>query len=243
MKLSLPVVAVAVAIVLAVSGCTSGGEDASATEERDQDVAAASEQPTPRIVQPGAPGEPNRVLTPSEAAALTSPPEHTEADVRFMQGMIAHHAQALEMTALIADRTSRDGLPVFAERMDISQTDEIEQMKRWLEERGEEVPDLDEGHEHGDHSDHGGVSGERMPGMLTEEEMAQLEAASGEEFDRLFLQYMIRHHEGALTMVAELFEQNGGQEPEAYRLASHIDSDQRIEIARMQQMLAEIEGE
>jgi len=241
MKLSVPLAAVAVVAVLALSGCTSGGQDAAATPDAEEDVAAVSEQPTPRIVQPGAPGEPNRVLTASEAAELTSPAAHTEADVRFMQMMIPHHAQALEMTALIADRTASEDLPLFARRLDISQADEIAQMTHWLEARGEAVPDPDGGHEHSEHGDHG--DGELMPGMLSEDEMAQLEAASGEDFDRLFLEFMIRHHEGALTMVSELFAEDGAaQEPSAFRLATHIDSDQRIEIARMRGMLAELDG-
>lgn len=152
-------------------------------------------------------------------------PGYSEADVRFMQGMIPHHAQALEMTALIADRTGNPSIRRLAQRIDISQTDEIARMQRWLETRGETVP--------GDHHHR-----ELMPGMLTEEEMARLSAASGAEFDRLFLELMIQHHEGALVMVDELFSTDGaGQETEIFLFASHVDSDQRAEIARMRGML------
>lgn len=152
-------------------------------------------------------------------------PGYSEADVRFMQGMIPHHAQALEMTALIADRTGNPSIRRLAQRIDISQTDEIARMRRWLETRGETVP--------GDHH-----HSELMPGMLTEEDMARLSAASGAEFDRLFLELMIQHHEGALVMVDELFSTDGaGQETEIFLFASHVDSDQRAEIARMRGML------
>jgi uncharacterized protein (DUF305 family) len=185
------------------------------------------------VVQLGSPGEPNRRLTDEEAAEIDEP-QYTDADVEFVQGMIPHHAQALEMTALIADRTASDDLPLMAERMDISQRDEITQFQRWLEDRDEEVPDADHDHDDG--------SMELMPGMLTDDELAQLEAASGAEFDRLFLQYMIRHHEGALAMVAELLsgDGGGGEEPQVFQLAQHIDSDQRIEIARMKELLVEL---
>lgn len=166
---------------------------------------------------------------PAEGAAGNRP-EYTPADVTFMQGMIPHHRQALAMTALVLERTSSEKLRLLAERIEVSQTDEITQMSRWLEERGEEVPAPVANH-------HG--HGELMPGMLTEEEMARLAAASGESFDRLFLELMIRHHLGALMMVGELLSTPGaGQEVDAYRIASEIDSDQRIEIQRMERMLA-----
>jgi uncharacterized protein (DUF305 family) len=224
----------ALAAVALLTACT-GADDG------EQVVEADAAQEAPRIIQPGAPGEPSRELTPEEAAAIEMP-EHTDADVRFMQMMIPHHAQALEMTALVPDRTSREDIPLFAERMEISQEDEIEFMQRWLDERGEEVPDLGEGHAHGDHSDHGD-HGDLMPGMLTEEQMAELEAATGEEFDRLFLTYMHQHHVGALEMVEELFTSEGaGAEPEIFQFANHIDSDQRIELSRIESMLAEMAG-
>ena len=150
---------------------------------------------------------------------------YTQADVRFMQGMIHHHGQALTMTALVADRTGGEAMRRLARRIEISQKDEIAIMERWLERRGEAVP---EGHHHGP----------LMPGMLTDEELARLSGAAGVEFDRLFLELMIRHHEGALVMVEDLFSSGGGQEPEIFQFVSHVDADQRAEIARMRGMLS-----
>jgi uncharacterized protein (DUF305 family) len=161
---------------------------------------------------------------------LEAPPR-TEADVAFVQATIPHHAQALEMTELVAARTSRADIPLLAERIEISQEDEIAQLERWLTDRGERVPES--------HSHHGTM--ELMPGMLTDEQLAQLENASGTEFDQLFLQYMIYHHEGAVVMVNDLLSGGeGGQEPEVFQLAQHIDSDQQIEIARMNSLLRQL---
>ena len=184
-----------------------------------------------RTVQPGAPGEATRVLTVEEAASLDHV-THTEADVRFMHGMIPHHAQALEMAALIPERTEHEGLRLLGRRIEISQRDEIAWMTRWLERRGETAPMMEAEHAHG--LDEGGL----MPGMLSHEEMTALAAARGAEFDRLFLGGMIKHHRGALTMVAELFESpGGGQETEIFRFAADVDADQDMEILRMQDLL------
>lgn len=163
-----------------------------------------------------------------EAAGDTTP------DARFIRGMLAHHAQALEMTALVPGRTSRQDIQLLAERIDVSQRDEIAMMERWLRARGEAVPAAGAGHAH-----HGGADHPPMPGMATPEEMADLAAAAGAEFERLFLELMIRHHEGALVMVAELFATpGGGQATDVFQIASEVDADQRAEIARMQRMLA-----
>jgi uncharacterized protein (DUF305 family) len=152
-----------------------------------------------------------------------------------MQGMIAHHAQALAMSALVSTRTSRDNLKMMAERIRLSQETEIAQMQNWLRKRGETAPS---GTAH-DHSAMG--HGTLMPGMLTEAEMTQLRNASGTEFDRLFLQLMIKHHEGALAMVRQLFATpGGGQDPELYMLANDIDADQNAELRRMRALLAQI---
>ncbi|MFL5384010.1 MAG: DUF305 domain-containing protein [Longimicrobiaceae bacterium] len=157
---------------------------------------------------------------------------YSPADVHFMQGMIGHHAQALEMTSLVADRSRRADLRLLAERIQLSQQSEIAAMQNWLRTRGEPVPCLEPGHQHG------GMEHMLMPGMASPEQMARLAAATGAEFDRLFLETMIRHHQGALTMVAELLSTPGsGQEPELFRLASDVDADQRAEIARMEAML------
>jgi len=188
-------------------------------------TADAVEQP-PRVVQPGAPGEASRVVTdPVRAKDLP----YTDADVAFMQGMIGHHAQALEMTALLATRTASDDMKLLARRIEISQADEIGMMQRWLEVRGRAVP--------GEHAHHA-PGATLMPGMLTPAEMAELAAARGPEFDRLFLQFMIKHHEGALIMVRDLFAQVGAaQQGEIFAFASDVEADQSIEIRRMQQML------
>jgi uncharacterized protein (DUF305 family) len=199
---------------------------------------------SPTVVQPGAPGEAGRTLDAGEATAARQR-GHTEADVHFMQGMIPHHAQALEMTALVPERTRREDVRLLARRIELSQKDEIALMQRWLAERGEEVPGLDAHHghadHHGQHGHHGAEGHAMMPGMLTEAEMRTLARASGAEFDRLFLEFMIRHHEGALVMVEELFASGGaGEDGEIFQFAAHVDSDQRIEIARMRRMLTTV---
>jgi len=192
----------------------------------------ATSQTPPPIVQPGAPGEASRVIAPATAVDL-SQVGHTAADVRFMQGMISHHAQAIEMTDLLPARTSSDAMRKLAERIQVSQTDEIKMMQRWLEARGEQAP--------GPHAHHM-MGAALMPGMLTEAEMERLTQAKGAAFDRLFLEGMIKHHEGALTMVKDLFAIAGaGQDPEIFAFASDVDADQRMEIDRMSAMLKEFQ--
>ncbi|PZF82327.1 DUF305 domain-containing protein [Jiangella anatolica] len=191
----------------------------------------------PPVVQLGPPGETGTPLTDGEVAELDQP-QYTDADVAFVHGMIQHHAQALVMTDLVADRAGSDDLSLMAERMDVSQRDEIALMEEWLESRGEDVPDASG--EHGHHGQHG-EDDQSMPGMLTDDDLSRLEAATGRDFDELFLLYMIRHHEGALVMVDELLSGGeGGQESALFQLAQHIDSDQSIEIARMKSLLAEM---
>jgi uncharacterized protein (DUF305 family) len=192
---------------------------------------------TPDVVQPGAPGQPTRTLPPSTRATL---PPRSPADVRFMQGMIMHHAQAVEMTALIESHTTTKDLRLLAARISHSQSDEIKFMKRWLEARGEptgepisammpEMPGMDM-------SRHSML----MPGMLTAKQMAALKKAKGEQFDRLFLTGMIQHHNGALIMVKDLFDTAGaGQDAELFNFATDVDSGQRAEIRIMQTMLRE----
>ena len=183
---------------------------------------------SPQIIQPGAPGQASRVVDAAAAADL-SRVTFTPADVRFMQGMIGHHAQALEMTALVPAHSSSDAIRKLAQRIEISQADEIQMMQEWLTRRGQKVPD-----QHAHHA----PGAPLMPGMLTGEEMARLAQAKGPEFDRLFLQFMIRHHEGALTMVQDLFAQPGaGQESDVFAFASDVDADQRMEIDRMRAAL------
>ena len=148
-----------------------------------------------------------------------------------MQGMIGHHAQALEMTDLLKTRSADPDMKKLAQRIELSQADEIKMMQEWLRARGQPVPDAHAHHAHG---------ATLMPGMLTPDEMARLAAATGPAFDKLFLESMIKHHAGALTMVKELFSTPGaGQESEIFAFASDVDADQRMEIDRMGAMLRE----
>lgn len=195
---------------------------------------------TPVVVQPGAPGKPTRTLPPTTRATL---PPASPSDVQFMQGMIMHHAQAVEMTALIESHTENNGLRSLGARISRSQSDEIKFMKRWLASRGQPIPEATPDMHHMnmpglDHTkmSHGSVA--LMPGMLTPEQMEALRKAKGEEFDRLFLTGMIQHHGGALTMVKELFDTAGaGQDAELFNFATDVDSGQRAEIRIMQNML------
>jgi uncharacterized protein (DUF305 family) len=161
---------------------------------------------------------------------------YTLADVRFMQGMIGHHAQALTMSALVPERTQRRDFHLMAERITLSQVSEIDQMKRWLQTRGESLP-AEDAHVHAAMG-----HGELMPGMLTEAELTQLKNARGTEFEKLFLQLMIKHHEGALQMVKQLYATPAsGQEPELFILASDVDADQTAEIRRMRALLSQLQ--
>ncbi len=186
----------------------------------------------PVVVQPGAPGSPTKTLSPSTKAAL--PPRAT-ADVKFMQGMIMHHAQAVEMTAMIASHTENRNLRSLGARISSSQSDEIKFMKGWLAARGEAVPTpmpdmpgMDMSHD----------AMKLMPGMLTPEQMEALRKAKGAEFDHLFLVGMIQHHNGALTMVKDLFDTAGaGQDAELFDFATDADNTQRAEIGIMETML------
>src|SRR5437868_5074087 len=177
-------------------------------------------------------------------ASAQQAPHYTAADVRFMQGMIGHHAQALVMVALIPDRTSRADIRALGERIRVSQTDEIKLMQQWLRERNQSVPDAAAQHQHQMMDMPGmAMSDTLMPGMLTAEQLAELGKARGADFDKLFLKDMIQHHEGALAMVATLLGTTGsGQEPEVFRFAAEVDSDQRAEIARMGALLDRLNG-
>lgn len=192
----------------------------------------------PNIVQPGAPGEGTRTLTPEELENVERT-GHTEADVRFMQEMLHHHAQALRMTSLVPRRSTRRDIALLAKRIDLSQTSEIELMRKWLEARNEAAPELHPAHGHA----HGTGQGRLMPGMLTEPQLKRLARARGRAFDRLFLRSMIYHHRGAVKMVEELYAGNGGSESEIDAFARHVDSDQQIEIDRMQDLLAKLRAD
>ena len=179
------------------------------------------------IVQPGAPGQKGKTLSPQ--TARTTLPAPAEADVSFMQGMIHHHSQAVEMVELLRTRGQSKELRNFGERITISQSDEIEYMKKWLADRGK--PAMDHSH-----MDHGTMP--LMPGMLTPAQMKALSEASGPQFDHLFLTGMIQHHTGALVMVDDLFDTAGaGQDGVLFDFATDIDNTQRAEIKIMQGML------
>jgi uncharacterized protein (DUF305 family) len=163
-----------------------------------------------------------------------------------MQGMIGHHAQALVMAALVPSRTATPALRALAERIDVSQRDEIAAMRQWLADRGEPVPDSTgalpgAAGAHAGHEAHGGHAAAAMPGMLTPVQLAELAAASGAAFDRLFLRLMIQHHEGALVMVRDLLATPGAaREAQTFAFVSDVDTDQRAEIARMQALLTRL---
>lgn len=189
---------------------------------------------SPIVVQPGAPGQATRVLPSTTKAKL---PPVSRKDAEFMQGMIHHHAQAVEMTALIEARTENKEVRRLGARISQSQADEMNFMKRWLKARGEkttmEMPQMDgmSGHQHHEM---------QMPGMLSKKQMEALKNAKGAEFDKLFLQGMIQHHKGALVMVEELFKTAGaGQDAELFNFATDVDSGQRAEIRIMQTLLGE----
>jgi uncharacterized protein (DUF305 family) len=200
------------------------------------------------VVQPGAPGKPSRTLPPSTRATL---PPRSHADVEFMQGMIMHHSQAVEMTALIASHTENKDLRSLGARISSSQSDEIKLMQRWLAARGERVSmpmkepmqgpmtEAMSGMPDRDMSSHASRQpGALMPGMLRPEQMEALRKAKGVDFDRLFLTGMIQHHNGALTMVKDLFDTAGaGQDADVFNFATDADNTQRAEIRIMQTML------
>jgi uncharacterized protein (DUF305 family) len=210
-------VAAGVAVVAGVAGAFalaggSGGSDGGGAEDG------------VRTVQPGAPGAAGRELSGEDVTGI-EPPEHTAADTDFMQDMIVHHAQALEMAGLVGERTDSDDMPLLAERITVSQESEITLIEQWLTDRGEDVP------ESGDHAEHG-----LMPGMATPEQIAELGDARGPAFDALFLQLMIAHHQGALAMVEQLYTAGGGLEPAVDGFAREVEADQTIEIMRMTDM-------
>jgi uncharacterized protein (DUF305 family) len=200
------------------------------------------------IVQPGAPGKAGKMLTPETAVAARQAP--SKPDIEFMQGMIMHHSQAVEMTELLRTRSQNKDLQAMGNRISISQTDEIKYMKQWLQERGQpltmshgmdmkgmdhSMPGMNHNMPGMDHS----ATEMMMPGMLTPQQMKALEQASGPQFDHLFLTGMIQHHTGALTMVQDLFETPGaGQDAALFDFASDVDNTQRAEIRIMQGMLS-----
>ncbi len=193
---------------------------------------------TPRT-EPGAGIATAPAARPGDVARIDSlRASYTDADVAFMAGMIHHHAQALVMSAMAPSHGASDRLLVLTSRIHNSQQEEIHRMQAWLRDRGEHVPEVNPD---GTMAMHGMAP---MPGMLTDAQMAELDASRGPDFDRAFLVYMIQHHKGALTMVDDLFATNGAGQGEAvFKLASDIGADQKSEIERMQKMLAALATE
>jgi uncharacterized protein (DUF305 family) len=202
--------------------------------------AAPQQGDQPSIVQPGAPGQPGKTLSPADLKIPARPP--AQADIEFMQGMIVHHSQAVDMVELLRTRSSNRALQTFGKRISISQSDEIEFMKQWLRERGQPQSPP------GGHMMHhmGGMDMSKMasgdvplmPGMLSPNQMKALAKARGAAFDYLFLTGMIRHHTGALDMVEDLFAIPGAAEDNVlYDFATDIDNTQRAEIEIMKGML------
>ena len=161
-------------------------------------------------------------------------PPYTSADVHFMTGMIGHHAQAVLIAGWAPSHAASAAVRALCERIVVGQRDEIALMQRWLRERHEPVPEADPAH----YTMPGMDPSMLMPGMLTAEQLAQLDRARGAEFDRLFLTFMIQHHQGAITLVNQLFgSQGGGEQETVFRFASDVFADQSTEIDRMNRML------
>jgi uncharacterized protein (DUF305 family) len=187
-------------------------------------VGAGAQAPTPNGTYPTPPG-------------LGQFP-YSDADIEFMSGMIPHHAQAVIMAGWAPTHGARKDVAILCERIVVGQRDEIATMQQWLRDRGQAVPDATSTKHK--MTMHGMEHEMLMPGMMTDEQMAALDKARGPEFDRLFLEGMIRHHQGAIDMVDALFKAHGAAQDETiYRFASDVYADQSTEIARMQKMLGE----
>jgi uncharacterized protein (DUF305 family) len=183
----------------------------------------------------GAPPETQPPASDPVARADSVRNSYVGADVGFMTDMIHHHAQALTMARMAPSHGASGEIQVLAERIIVGQNDEIAIMQRWLRDQGQPVPDPAGG------APHGGAHAMHMPGMLTQEQLEELDAAQGAEFDRLFLTYMIQHHQGALTMVEQLFGTYGAAQGDmVFKIASDIGADQTSEIDRMRSMLREM---
>lgn len=234
-----PIRVLALLAVLAAAGCAARSETAQVASSPAEPAGAAPHAHTPAAAPAAAAGEHAAHDAPAAAPAhdhvmmnlpATAGPGYTVADVRFMQHMIGHHAQAIIMSGLAPAHAGSDAVRTLANKIAISQRDEIVMMKDWLRARNQAIP-----------SDSLALS-MIMPGMITPAQMTQLERARGAAFDRLFLEFMIGHHMGALTMVEELFAAPGaGQDSEIFRFATDVDADQRDEIYVMQQLLDTIQ--
>ncbi|AIJ22215.1 DUF305 domain-containing protein [Amycolatopsis methanolica] len=194
--------------------------------------ACSAEPEAPPVVVPGAPGEPARTLPADEASSAVPANRHNDADVSYAQRMIMHHQQAIRMGELAPARAAREDVKGLAARITATQAPEITSMTAWLRQRGLEVPGEHAGH-HGSHGATTGIAGE-MPGMATEEQLAALAAATGPEFDRMFLQLMTAHHEGAITMATEVLA--AGSDVFVEEMATDVIASQSDEVTRMRSM-------
>ena len=208
-------------------------------------LACAPTVPPGGAAAPGVPvAEPPPNSPAARARADGGIPPYTAADARFMQGMIGHHAQAVVMSGYAPRNAAGNDIRILAERIAVAQADEIAFMRAWLQARGQAVPDASD-----PHAGHAGMAmaagstaAKPMPGMLTPSQLTELSKATGAAFDRLFLRYMIQHHQGALAMLDELFSARGaGQDDDIFKFASDVSADQSTEIARMESMLKERE--
>jgi uncharacterized protein (DUF305 family) len=182
--------------------------------------------------------QPNTLTPAQKAAADSGRPPYTAADVHFMQGMIHHHSQAVTMARWAPTHGARADVLRLCERIDVAQRDEIVTMQRWLRERHEMAPEPDFKTGTASMPGMANMGPMLMPGMLTPDQMTQLDHASGPDFDRLFLTFMIQHHQGALSMVQTLFDSEGaGQDEDIFKFASDVGADQTAEIDRMHNML------
>jgi uncharacterized protein (DUF305 family) len=224
----IPVSILALVVAAGLCGACHGGDG---NEQKQQTASATSPAPqAPAIVQPGAPGQASTVV--SKVPAFNDN-NYTDADVKFMQGMIHHHNQALSMVAMIPTHTDTVQLAALGQKIQISQSGEIQAMKDWLTDRHQEPPMI--------MPDGSAMMGKMdmaaMPGMLTPEQMKNLDAARGRQFDQLFLTGMIQHHKGALSMVGDLRAAGSGLEPNIADFINRVDNDQRMEIVRMYGLL------
>lgn len=219
----------AVFVCAAMAGCSKS--------EQVSEKPAAPAADAPAIVQPGAPGQASTALS---SVPKFQEPAFTDDDVSFMQGMIHHHNQALQMVAMIPTHTQTKELHEIGQKIQVSQSGEMQAMKDWLTARKQDVPIIKP--DGTAVMEMKGMAGHMMdmsamPGMLSAEQMKALDAARGGAFDELFLTGMIQHHKGALTMVVDVRRAGGGKEPNIGHFLDGVDNDQRMEIVRMYGLL------
>jgi uncharacterized protein (DUF305 family) len=224
-----PIPRSALLLAVALGACSSGRTEPAAPTPAT--TAPTTTQPTATHAGHATHADPATMAAAASADSLRD--SFSQADVDFITHMIPHHAQALVMARMVPTHTTTSSLQVLAGRIINAQNDEIRLMQRWLSDRGLPVPDPEHALHSGQHMG--------MPGMLTPEQLARLDAAREAEFDRLFLQFMIQHHTGAIAMVNELFSQHGAAQGDAiFKIASDINVDQETEIERMRLMLRDL---